>query len=395
MSQSIDILEYTRVTKAREIDEERGILYGLVVLGSESQNGREYPESTQRKLLPLIEGRQCFANHARGGAEPSIYDVLGVWSGGAVQGGKTYADFHYFKSHPLAGRLVEAARRPELNNALGFSISAKGSTRYDRGKHIVEGFDRLNSIDCVAQPATVRGVYESRGDDMAAPILTLRALTERLAATRPRYAAGLREAAASGIMAPDAPVYDAPDAPPDGDHGADHERAILDACKACIDDMGLSPGEKLVKIRKMLKLVKGNGGDDMATAEDDTDESVRAAQPDPAVQAQLAELARLKARDRLRSAADEAGIKLPRTLLEHIDPAITDEQAKALAAELREAVRPTPPPAPARRPGALSAPPPKPVVISAGGNGSLREGREQPPANADAKTLAAWVQNGG
>src|ERR1051325_4126680 len=78
MSVEVELLEYTQVTKARKIDEEAGVLYDLAALGPSSANGRDYPEETQRRALPLLEGRQSFANHTKSGSgEPSVYDLLG------------------------------------------------------------------------------------------------------------------------------------------------------------------------------------------------------------------------------------------------------------------------------------------------------------------------------
>src|SRR5262245_17667869 len=42
--------------------------------------------------------------------------------------------------------------------------------------------------------------------------------------------------------------------------GGDHEQAILDAAKACIDDPALSGAEKVAKIRKLLSMTTDGGG---------------------------------------------------------------------------------------------------------------------------------------
>lgn len=343
MSDSIDLLEFTRVTKAREVDESKGVLYDLVALGPVSENGRDYPEKTMREALHLFEGKQSYANHHKGQGDPSVYDVLGVWKECRVEGGKVRGNFHYFKSHPMAGRLVEAATRPELNAAFGFSINARGRERRENGRGVIEGIDRLTSIDCVGMPATTKGLHESRGGGMTK--LTVKDIQERLKGSRPDYCRALAEMAEAGLMAPDTAMPE----PAAAGGRADHQQAILDACKACIDDASLAPDEKVKKIKKLLAIGAGSdstASDSDSPSEDDSGNSGAAANESKAMKteskanAELAELRaklqEVEARDRLRSAADEAGVKLPKALLESVRPDVTEAQAKALVAELRQ-----------------------------------------------------------
>lgn len=276
MSQVVELLEYTRVSKARRIDEAAGTLFDLVALGPSSANGRDYPESTMRAALPLFEGKQSFADHDRQG-DPSVYHVLGVWQNCRVEEGRVRGDFAYFKSHPLAPRLVEAARRPELHNALGFSINAHGRTADRGGRQVVEALTSLTSIDLVARAATAKGLYESRGlfDSQGGPMRsTVRKLLEYLDRHNRRFARALREVAEAGVMSADAPA----EAPPDGDEPADHEAALRSgfeaAWTALFNDDSLDSKGKLAKAKMILdsldKLVGtagGGAGDDVGTEE--------------------------------------------------------------------------------------------------------------------------------
>jgi hypothetical protein len=270
---TVELLEYSQVTRARKIDEDKGVLYDLVILGPRSANGRDYPEATQRKALRLLEGRQAFANHApKGSGNPSVYDVIGVWRNCRVEGKKTYGNFHYFKTHPLAPRLVEAARRPELNNALGFSISARGATRHDGSREVVEDIAEVLSIDCVSQPASVAGLYEDIHEGRTT--MKLKTLIEKLKARRPAASRLLREAAESGIMSDYGNTdVDVPDDDVESSDGAADE-AIKSAFKAAwaalLDDDGLDDAEVLKKARQILAaraklLDKGTAADDDTT----------------------------------------------------------------------------------------------------------------------------------
>ncbi len=402
MSNSILLQEHTPVSKARRIDEDAGVLHDLVVLGPESQNNRDYPESTMREALPLLEGRQSFVNHIKpGGGEPSAYDVLGTWRECRVEGGKVRGNFHYFRSHPLAARLVEAARRPELQSALGFSISARGRTAQKNGRTVVESLEKVLSIDCVAQPATVKSLYESRGNTSVKTKIT--DLAEALAVTRPGYARALLEMGEpeSGVMGPGA-MMDEPSPPPEDPAGAgeggDHEQAIEDAAVAVLRDKALSVPEKMKKIKKLLALCQGGAGVDGGGGEyePDGDEDMgteESRKKSEKANLQEGRLQKLEARERLREAADSQGVRLPKTLLESISPQITQEQAKQLVQELKglpaySTVR------------ARSATPIAPVQSGGGGkhagSQAVQESRKdvKPPEGADAAGMARWMQSG-
>lgn len=367
MSQSIRILEYTRITKAREVDEEKCVLRDLVLLGPSSANGRDYPESTQRAMLPLLEGRQSFADHSRAG-EPSIYHLLGVWQECRVEGGKVRGNFHYFKSHKLAPMLVEAAKRPELNNALGFSINARGRTTARNGRDVVEGIDEVISIDCVAQPATVAGLYESRRPVVR---LALRELIESLKASRPGYARALREVAEAGVLGPDA-AMDVPPDEPAPDEGKDHKQALMDALKALCDEAeSLDEGEwkkKMMAIYKLIKGESGGGGSDAPA----TEESRRL----------KAENGQLLAEKLVRKAAQAAGVALSESLVEALArPGMTEAQAAGVVNELKGGGGGSQKP--------RSAAPFVPPASPQGGKG-VQESKETVPA--DSKSRAAWLR---
>jgi hypothetical protein len=379
LSGLIHILEFTQVTKARQIDEEAGVLYDLVALGPVSANGRDYPESTQQAALPLLEGRQSFVNHNKN-SEPSAYDLLGVWQGLYVRESKTWGNFHYFKSHPLAARLVEAARRPELNRALGFSINARGRSVERGGRQVIESIEHVFSIDCVTSPATVSGLYESRNPPVKRK---LKELAESLKPKRPGYSRALLEVAEAGVMSPDAPMDAPPDVPAPDEEG-DHKSALMDAMKALCDEADtLDEGEFMKKMKAIYKLIKGDsggGGSDAGGDSTPAEESRRRA----AANLQE-ELARLKAEKVVRKEASAAGVSLSEALVEAVArPGMTEAQARAVVNELKGAGGSS------QRPKS-AGPLPQPA-----GDKGVQESRDRDAAEIpqDAKSRAAWLRKG-
>ncbi len=161
MHRSIRIREFTLISKADSVDRENGIIYGLAILGPESQNGYGYREQAMRNALKLYERKRSNANHTPPGSTTSIYDRLGVWYNPRFEGGIIKGDFHFLKSHPLAERLCEAAERPDLNDVFGFSHDAYGREEPGSNGKFIEAIESVETVDLVADPATVKGLHES------------------------------------------------------------------------------------------------------------------------------------------------------------------------------------------------------------------------------------------
>lgn len=146
-----------------KIDEDAGIIYNVKVLGEESQNGFAYPKAL-RQTLTNIHDMNVNINHNKKN-NPSkdvpLEARFGQLKNPKVEDDGTYADLHYLKSHPMASMIVEAAKR--MPKTLGLSIFAKGSDKGRKnknGKIIIESCS-VSSVDLVADPATVRSLFES------------------------------------------------------------------------------------------------------------------------------------------------------------------------------------------------------------------------------------------
>lgn len=154
---------------AGKVDREKGIIYDVRMAGLSSKNNREYTPEAYKNGASLYEGRPCNVNHVEEGKQVSAEDRFGVWHevrwADKPEPGLV-GNLHYIKSHPLAERVCEAAERKDLAGAFGMSHNAyAGDTRPgSNGKTIVESIAEVKSVDLVADPATVKGLFESVGD---------------------------------------------------------------------------------------------------------------------------------------------------------------------------------------------------------------------------------------
>ena len=70
-----------------------------------------------------------------------------------------YGDLHYFRAHPAAEVIVEAAVRNPRR--FGLSHHAEGAVVRQGGKLVVESIESVRSVDLVQNPATTNGLFES------------------------------------------------------------------------------------------------------------------------------------------------------------------------------------------------------------------------------------------
>lgn len=154
---------------AERVDREKGVMLGVRMGGLVSKNKREYTPGAYKKAIKdgLYEGKPCNVNHVKEGEQVSSYDRFGVWRN--VRWSETpepgpIGDLHYLKTHPLAERACEAAERSDLSGTFGMShIADACDVSYGKnGKVIIEGIEKVKSVDLVADPATVNGLYESK-----------------------------------------------------------------------------------------------------------------------------------------------------------------------------------------------------------------------------------------
>ena len=151
-----------------KIDKEKGIVFGVKLLGNKSRNpGKKsfaYPKSTRDKALPLYEGAVVNADHHEAGQKVPLRDRIGIIRNPVSLEEGTFGDFHYNTRHALAPTIEWAAEyAPET---LGFSHLGSGRVnRKDPNNPIVEEITSLASVDCVSNPATTVSLWESADEE--------------------------------------------------------------------------------------------------------------------------------------------------------------------------------------------------------------------------------------
>lgn len=148
-----------------KVDRENGILFGVRVLGLESVNGYGYTEKCCRDAVPKYEGIKSYLDHPTGrnlNEDRSVKDWTGVFRNPRfVEGSGVHADHHLLKSSPYYGGIIEAAER--FPKAIGYSHVADGDKIKRGAKSFVDSISRVHSVDNVTEPATTKGIFESKG----------------------------------------------------------------------------------------------------------------------------------------------------------------------------------------------------------------------------------------
>ena len=154
----------TSAGQSLRVDREKGVIFGVKILGLESKNRRSYPKETIVRAASLYEGAKVNVDHPTGNPNsPRSYaDRMGslrnVRVGSESQG--MFADYHFNPKHALAEQLIWDAEHVPENVGFSHNVEAKTS-RGTNGHTIIEEITRVQSVDLVADPATTRGLFES------------------------------------------------------------------------------------------------------------------------------------------------------------------------------------------------------------------------------------------
>jgi hypothetical protein len=145
------------------VDRLNGVLRGIKICGLRSKNGRRYTEAALRKAVRLYEGAKVNIDHLKPGESCPADKRLGhleevYWSDTPTKG--LYGNLRFPPDHPKAAWLCSVAEHTP--NDLGMSHRASaGDVSFDgKGEPIVESISEVESVDLVADPATVGGLFE-------------------------------------------------------------------------------------------------------------------------------------------------------------------------------------------------------------------------------------------
>lgn len=181
-SQAQRITETAYAPEVR-VDEENHVIRGVKFLGLNSKNGRRYAEAAVMAAIDsgLYEGVEVNIDHQQGSKlERGMTEGWGrLLNTRYVSGDGGYADLHYLKAHPSTDLIIERAKR--WPNSFGLSHDAEAKMSFKDKEPVVEGIQRVYSVDVVRTPATTAGLHESyteesdvskitEMDDMGGPV---------------------------------------------------------------------------------------------------------------------------------------------------------------------------------------------------------------------------------
>jgi hypothetical protein len=154
-----------RVTESKpfagcHVDHDKGVVYGVLLCGSVSENGRDYPWGGKlgADSVARYEGRPVYLNH---NADRQIEGRVGVIRNvRAGDDGRPRGDFKVFFKHPHGGHVLEMAEHDPTGCGFSHVADCRTTTGVD-GRLTVEAVDSVESIDLVCDPATTKGFFES------------------------------------------------------------------------------------------------------------------------------------------------------------------------------------------------------------------------------------------
>lgn len=152
---------FQEATAGATLNREAGIIENMVILASESLNGRHYTGNCMLNALPLFENVQVFANH---GEEFSrdVKDLLGGYKNVRFEENKVKGDLHLVCGSELKEMIFNIAEK--FPNLAGNSIDATGKYYLEGDVTVIEELTHVNSVDIVTKPATTKGFFEEIGE---------------------------------------------------------------------------------------------------------------------------------------------------------------------------------------------------------------------------------------
>src|SRR5574343_89701 len=140
------------------IDDDKRTVHDVAVLGSKSRNGYTYEQSALTSAAKVFEGARVFVNHHIPGTGDKsrgrdVREYVGRLNGLRVDGGTVRAESFIVANEAHWPLVKSIARDPK---AFGFSIDGTGRRVGDKVVEVMNG----RSVDLVADPATVSGLFE-------------------------------------------------------------------------------------------------------------------------------------------------------------------------------------------------------------------------------------------
>jgi hypothetical protein len=228
------------ITPDTRVDFERGIVYDVVLLGRKSQNlNTEYTDPAIQDAFQIVESTGSYIDHPAGESNArSIRENFGRFKGPYknTAGELCAKEYHYNLRSSFAPEFEWMLKN--IPHRIGFSINADGVGRTDHttGIRLVERITKTHSFDLVDGPATTNNIFNLReslqklriGIDLSKPKQTS------------RFFIPIREQ--SNMF--DATITTAFQEVADG-----------------VKNQTLGPAEAIAAVKKILKLLGDNGGE--------------------------------------------------------------------------------------------------------------------------------------
>lgn len=176
------LIDKNRPGTSSPVDRAAGTIRGVKILSRESRNGRVYTPECLQRAARLYEGVSVRVDHPdrNDDSDRKAGDVLGRLKNVKVAHDGLYGDLEYLRSHPLTPRLIEAAER--MPDAYGLSHNVEDwDGHYEGGTYVVTEIRKVESVDLVADPATTRGLFESRRPRRRRKLMKLREWAQKQA----------------------------------------------------------------------------------------------------------------------------------------------------------------------------------------------------------------------
>src|SRR6185437_10756977 len=165
---TVDVLEFVAATP--RLDAEKGIVYGVKLLGRVSKNGHRYSDRALRDAKSVYESNVVNLDHPpnrNATAERGVRERFGIIRNpesvitGNDETDGVYGEHHFPLKHSYTPEYLEILER--FPQSVGFSHNAVVTESVQDGKVIFDSVERARSVDLVANPATTRGIFESEG----------------------------------------------------------------------------------------------------------------------------------------------------------------------------------------------------------------------------------------
>lgn len=315
------------------VDRAAGIIRGVRVIGPRSDNGRQYLPEALLKAIPRYEKASVRTNHPRKPDDQRDVNEVFGWLESVRQApdGGLMADLHVLNpKSDLAESVFNAAERaPHL---YGLSHNAQGEGEVKGGVFVVHEITEIRSVDLVTDPATTKGLFESRGQTMK-----IKAFLEQVAAklSKGRKARLKRLCEADELSAPmgaDMPT----DVPaPDASSPEDALKAgFRSACMAVLDDDGLDAKGKMARLKELLTTAEKlmAAGADVPEEDEDSDEDEEKMEESRKLRKEIADM---KARETCRDLCEASGYRPTKNALTALVALPDEASRKTLIEELK------------------------------------------------------------